>query len=343
MAKFMFLREDDMVKDKIRAGHWELKNRMVKAPIHSETCVNGRITEETLKHYKDRTEDGRFGLVVVEHCFVRKDGMASATQLGVENDEAIEGLKRICDIIHKNGSTAILQISHAGCGALRSVTGCQPVSASNISVNCGWPGAKPNPENPRPMTRNEILALEDCYIRAAERGMKAGYDGINIHSAHGYMLDQFFSPITNKRTDEYNGYTIEGRTRIHQEIILGIRHTIGDKPLLALRLGGCDYMEGGTTISDAVKACQIFEKLGVDLLDISGGLCCFTRPGHPEPGYFGDISEAVKKAVNVPVLLTGGVKTLQEAETLLAQQKADLIGVGRIITAQANWGKELLD
>ena len=152
-----------MVKDKIRAGHWELKNRMVKAPIHSETCVNGRITEETLKHYKNRTEDGRFGLVVVEHCFVRKDGMASATQLGVENDEAIEGLKRICDIIHKNGSTAILQISHAGCGALRSVTGCQPVSASNISVNCGWPGGKPNPENPEAFTLAEKLAKKTDY------------------------------------------------------------------------------------------------------------------------------------------------------------------------------------
>ena len=331
-----------LIKESIKVGNFTLKNRMVKAPIHSETCVDGRVTKETEKHYEDRTKGGRFGLVVVEHCFVRKDGMASATQMSASRDSDIDGLKRICDIIHSTGSVAILQISHAGCGASREVTGLQPVSSSNISVPCGWPNSKPNPELPRSLTVNEIHDLEGYYIRAAERAMKAGYDGINLHSAHAYMLDQFYSPITNKRTDEYNGYTIEGRTRIHMELIKGIREVIGDKSLFALRLGGCDYTTGGTTIADSVEACKRFEQAGVDLLDISGGTCCFTRKGHTYPGYFGDISEAVKKEVHIPVLLTGGVKTVEDAETLLQEQKADMIGVGRIITAHADWGMELI-
>lgn len=232
-----------LIKDKIKVGSFELRNRMVKAPIHSETCVDGKVTPETEQHYEERTKGGRFGLVVVEHSFVRKDGMASPTQLSSSRDSDIDGLKRICDIIHKNGSTAILQISHAGCGASRDFTGEQPVSSSNISVTCGWPNAKPNPEKPRPLTVNEIHDLEEAYFRAAERAMKAGYDGINLHSAHAYLLDQFFSPLINKRTDAYNGYTLEGRTRIHMELIKGIRQVIGDKSLFALRLGGCDYME----------------------------------------------------------------------------------------------------
>ena len=330
-----------LVKEKIKVGHHVLNNRMVKAPIHSETCVDGYITEETARHYEERTTGGRFGLVVVEHTFVRKDGMASPTQLSSSRDSDIEGLKRLCDIIHKNGSTAVLQINHAGCGADRIFTGLEPVSASNISVSCGWPESKPNPEKPRPLTVNEIQALEEAYIQAAERAMKAGYDGINLHSAHAYMLNQFYSPITNKRMDQYNGYTIEGRTRIHLELIKGIRQVIGEKSLFMLRLGGCDYRPGGSTIEDAVEACKLFEKAGVDLLDISGGTCCFTRKGHTYPGYFGDISEAVKKAVHVPVLLTGGVKTVADAEKLLQEGKADMIGVGRIITARPDWGMEL--
>ena len=307
-----------LIKDKIKVGSFELRNRMVKAPIHSETCVDGKVTPETEQHYEERTKGGRFGLVVVD------------------------GLKRICDIIHKNGSTAILQISHAGCGASRDFTGEQPVSSSNISVTCGWPNAKPNPEKPRPLTVNEIHDLEEAYFRAAERAMKAGYDGINLHSAHAYLLDQFFSPLINKRTDAYNGYTLEGRTRIHMELIKGIRQVIGDKSLFALRLGGCDYTVGGTTIEDAVWACRRFEEAGVDLLDISGGTCCYARKGHNYPGYFGDISEAVKKEVHIPVLLTGGVRTVQDAEILLKEEKADMIGVGRIITAKPDWGMELI-
>ena len=310
-----------LIRDKIKVGSFELRNRMVKAPIHSDTCVDGKVTPETEQHYEERTKGGRFGLVVVEHSFVRKDGMASPTQLSSSRDSDIDGLKRICDIIHKNGSTAILQISHAG---------------------CGWPNAKPNPEKPRPLTVNEIHDLEEAYFRAAERAMKAGYDGINLHSAHAYLLDQFFSPLINKRTDEYNGYTLEGRTRIHMELIKGIRQVIGDKSLFALSLGGCDYTVGGTTIEDAVWACRRFEEAGVDLLDISGGTCCYARKGHNYPGYFGDISEAVKKEVHIPVLLTGGVRTVQDAEMLLKEEKADMIGVGRIITAKPDWGMELI-
>ena len=121
-----------------------------------------------------------------------------------------------------------------------------------------------------------------------------------------------------------------------------IREIIGDKSIFALRLGDCDYKTGGTTIDDAVEACKRFEAAGVDLLYISVDLYCFTRKGYNYTGYFGDISEAVKKIVNIPVLLTGGIKTVADAAQILEEGKTDMIGVGRIITARANYGKELI-
>ena len=330
-----------MVKDKIKVGKLELKNRIVKAPIQSNTCILGKVTQNTISHYNDRTKGGRFGLVIVEHSFVRYDGMAGPSQMSASHDSDIEGLKRLLDLIHQNGSTAILQLSHAGCGAQRCCTGATPISASNLSIMCGLPNGQVNPETPKPMTKDDILAIEECFFYAAGRAMKAGFDGIEIHSAHGYLLNQFFSPITNRRTDEYNGQTLEGRIKFHKEIIYGTRQIIGNNAILALRIGGCDYIPGGTTIEDTVQAAKVFEKLGVDLLDISGGLCSFVRPNHPEPGYFSEISEAVKKAVRIPVLLTGGVKTIEDAEQLLFENKADMIGVGRVITKDARWGAEL--
>lgn len=325
----------------LMTGHHLLHNRMVKAPIHSETCVGGFVTAETERHYEERSRGGRFGLVVVEHSYVKRNGMASPTQLSSSRDEDIDGLKRLADIIHRNGSVAILQISHAGCGARRSFTGEESVSSSDISVTCGWPNSEPNPDKPRPLTVPEIHELEEHFLRAAARAMRAGYDGINLHSAHAYLLDQFYSPLINKRTDEYGGHTLEGRIRLHLELIRSLRQVIGPEALFALRIGGCDYTPGGTTIEDTVEACKRFEQAGVDLLDISGGTCCFTRQGHDYPGYFGDISVEVKKAVQIPVMLTGGVRNVKEAETLLLERKADLIGVGRIITAKADWGMEL--
>ncbi len=332
-----------MVKSSICAGRYSMKNRMVKAPIFTNSCVDGKITEKTIQHYEERLKGGRFGLVIVEHTYVRKDGMAAKTQLSASDDSDIEGLACLAEIVHKNGGFALLQLNHAGCDARREYAGLPAVSPSGLSTPAGLPGTPPNPDTPEILTKNEILALEDAYIRAAERAMKAGYDGVQIHSAHGYMLNQFYSPVSNRRIDEYNGYTIEGRTRVQREIIRGVRKVIRGG-LLSIRIGGCDYdMSGGTTIEDTVRAAKLYEKAGVDIIDISGGLSSFVRPGHTEPGYFGEITEAVKQEVHVPVVLTGGVKSVEEAEQLLREGKADMIGVGRAITADPNWGSELMD
>ena len=189
---------------------------------------------------------------------------------------------------------------------------------------------------PHPLTVDEILALEEVYAAAALRAVKAGYDGVEIHSAHGYLLNQFYSPLTNKRTDEYGG-PMENRMRFLLETVAAVRKVVGPDVPLAVRLGGADYLPGGSTEEDAVQASVMLEKAGVDLLDLSGGMCFYSRPDHKEPGYFSTMTEKIKKEVTIPVLLTGGVRTLEDAERLLAEGKADLIGVGRSLLKDAHW------
>lgn len=152
---------------------------------------------------------------------------------------------------------------------------------------------------------------------------------MEIHSAHGYLLDQFYSPVTNKRTDDYTGQTLAGRTRLHVEIIQAIRRQVGSDFVLSLRLGGSDYMDGGAVVGDVSEAAKIFETAGIDMLSLSGGMSFFFRPGHTEAGYFAELSAAAKIGTTLPVLLTGGIADGAEAEAFLEKGQADLIGIGR--------------
>ena len=190
------------------------------------------------------------------------------------------------------------------------------------------------------MTVEEIHCLERDFAQAALRAQAAGYDGVELHCAHGYLLNQFYSPLTNRRTDAYGAASVENRGRFLLETVRAVREAVGPQYPLAVRLGGADYCPGGATEEDAVALCRLLAEAGVDLLDISGGMCGFARPGHTEPGYFGTMTEKIRAAVSVPVILTGGIRRLEDAEALLSQGKADLIGVGRALLLDPDWPGE---
>ena len=325
-----------MLEKKIMLGKTELSNRLVMAPLCLDKSDRGSVSQKMLTHYDERTGGGCIGLAVIEHSFVRADGRYSLNQPSAARDEDVEGLRKLADVIHRNGSRTIVQISHAGAAAPEGLNGAESISPSGIS-NPLWDSKKGKPAPSRAMTTDDIREIIECFVRAALRVKAAGFDGCMIHSAHGYLLNQFFSPLTNKRRDDYNGYTIEGRTRLHIQIIKAIRMAAGEDFLLTLRLGGCDYAAGGSLIGDAVEAARLFEKAGLDAIDLSGGMCFYLRPGRTEAGYFSDLSSAVKREVSIPVILAGGVKTRRDAEMLLAGDKADLISVGRALAADSSW------
>ncbi|KLU67411.1 NADH oxidase [Desulfosporosinus acididurans] len=313
-----------------------LKNRLIMPPMATaKSGIDGGITQDILNYYEEKTKGGYLSLVIIEHSYVTLAGKASKNQLSVAEDSLIDGLKKLSNLIRNNGSKTVMQVNHAGSAASEEVTGMKPVGPSAISNP-----SKENAVMPISLDKEGIKEVVNDFKEAAVRVKKAGFDGVEIHSAHGYLLNQFLSPLTNKRTDEYGG-DITGRIKIHLEIIKAIREAVGDFPIL-LRMGATDYREDGLTIEDSQKAASAFAQAGVDILDISGGMCRYSLPGVQEPGYFAPYSAAIKAAVSIPVIVTGGITKTEDAEVILRDKKADLVGVGRAIYKDSNWAQNAM-
>jgi len=325
-----------LLNKSLEHGKLHLKNRLVMPPMAtSKSEEDGRISKDVLDYYDEKSKGGHIGLIIIEHSFVSMQGKANNRQLSIAEDGVVEGLKQLSEIIHKNGSKAVMQINHAGSAANEDVTGMEIVGPSAI-VN-----PRIGVAIPKELSENEIKQIVQDFKAAAIRVKKAGFDGVEIHSAHGYLLNQFFSPFSNKRTDEYGG-NMRGRIKIHLEIIREIREAVGaDFPIL-MRLGVADYLEGGITIEDSKFATQKFENTGLDMLDISGGFCGYIMPGATGQGYFAPLSKAIKDVVSIPVIVAGGITEVQVAEEILSTEKADLVGVARAIYKDSNWAKNAM-
>lgn len=317
----------------------ELANRLVMPPMATGKTPDGTVQDDLLAYYDARSKGGCIGLIVTEHAYISPEGKAHEGQLSVSRDTDIPGLTKLVETIHKNNTRVIAQINHAGSAAMEEITGYPAISAS-VTAQSGY--ARKSEKPVREMTADDMHTVAKKFAEAALRVKEAGFDGVEIHAAHGYLLDQFYSPLGNKRTDAYGG-DLDGRIHLISDVIHAVREAVGEDYLVALRLGACDYTEGGATIDDAVYACKKFEEAGVDLLDISGGFNGFTVKSRKGPGFFSDASSAIREAVHVPVILTGGVTKANEAEALLEEGAADLIGVGRAIFKDADWAKKEME
>lgn len=319
------------INQSLEINHKILRNRIVMPPMATGKAVEGMPSEAQIAYYKERAK--ATAMIIVEHEYISPEGMASKGQLSMADDSVINGYRKLTDAVHEKGAVILAQISHAG-GVARDIEGTS-VAPSAIVI-------RPNMPTPREMTADDISRVIQAFTEAAVRAKKAGFDGVEIHGAHGYLLNQFYSPLTNFRTDEYTGKNIEGRTRLHTEIIKSVRKAVGNDFIVALRFGACDYMDGGSEIKDIPEATHIFEQAGINLLDISGGHCIYTIKGNTEAGWFAELSKPAKQAVKIPVMLTGGVKTGDDAEKLLEEQASDLIGVGRSMMRDAEWTQKAL-
>lgn len=320
----------------LQAGSLTLVNRLVMPPMASSKAEqDGKVSRAMLDYYAEKSEGGYISLIIIEHSFIAPGGKASEKQLSVADDSTIEGLRELAAVIHSNGSKTVMQINHAGSATVKEITGADPAGPSAVS----------NPWNrkvPRELTHQEIKGIVKAFQDAARRVKMAGFDGVEIHSAHGFLLNQFLSPLTNKRSDAYGG-GLGNRIRIHREVIEAVRSAVGQDFPILLRLSLSDFMSGGTTVEDSRIAAQELEKGGINILDTSGGFSGFNIPGLTGQGFFAPFTEEMKKVVSIPVILTGGVTEAQAAEKLLAEGKADLIGVGRAMLKNSKWAKQAVE
>ena len=224
--------------DPLKVGSLELRNRIVMPPMATNyASSNGEVTEKLLKHYAVRSRD--LGLLIVEHSYIAPEGKASPRQIGAHSDDLIPGLARLVDSVHDNGAPIALQLNHGGGTTKREVTGTQPVAPSAV-IHPVW-----GTEIPHELSLEEIDGLVETYTAAARRAREAGFDAVEVHGAHGYLLCQFLSPATNKRRDEYGG-DLRSRTRLSCRIIDEVKRSLGkDFPVL-YRIGVTDLHPGGT-------------------------------------------------------------------------------------------------
>lgn len=219
-----------LLTEPLQIRNVRLRNRLVLPPMAINAAgASGKEAEHNAAYYAGKSADRSLGLIIQEHAFVSADGMLSKGQLSIADPEDAENLRVIVQAVHENGTPIFAQISHAGAMADVSQAGVLPLSPS---LRTDWPV--------RTATREDIARIVEDFTHAALRAKEAGYDGVEIHSAHGYLLDEFYSPLTNHRTDEYGG-SLENRVRIHREIIRSIRKAAGEDYPISLRLGALDY------------------------------------------------------------------------------------------------------
>jgi NADPH2 dehydrogenase len=314
--------------DPLSVGGLRLKNRIVMPPMANDLAtMKGEVTPALIAHYTRRAAG--VGLVIVEHSYVAKDGKLTSKQLGIYEDELIEGLADLAASIHAKGTPVCIQITHAGRRADSSTCGSQPVGPSAIR-------ASDSDEVPRELEKHEIEGLVKLFGEAARRACKAGFDAVEIHGAHGFLLNQFASPLSNRRTDEYGG-SFEKRIRFPLEVVEEVRKTVGSDFPLLYRLGTSDGQEGGVTIGECQAFARKLVEAGINMVDVSGGLVGSRPKGLVSQGYFLPIAEQIKQAVEVPVIGVGGIKDPEFADEAIRQKRVDLVAVGRAILVDPDW------
>jgi NADPH2 dehydrogenase len=308
----------------LKVKNYTLRNRIVLPPMQTgRASFEGAVTNRLINFYVRRS--AQLGLPIIEHSYVSSTGKIGPKQLAIHDETAISGFEKLANALHAVGAPAVVQISHAGGVTNKRAIGTEP--------------AGPSPrKKSRMLEASEIYAVADDFTLAAERAVKAGFDGVELHGAHGYLLNQFFSPLFNRREDEFGG-SLEKRMHFPLLVVEKVRRILGDR-LLLYRLGSDDLAPMGTHIEDSVEFAKKLEASGVDIIDVSGGMCgSQPRQLRLVKGYFIPQASAIKKEVNVPVIGVGGIREVEFADNLVREGKVDLVAVGRAFWSDNQWAE----
>ncbi|MDO4401914.1 MAG: FAD-dependent oxidoreductase [Clostridiaceae bacterium] len=310
-----------------------IKNRIVMTPMGTNYGEqNGEMSFLHMDYYEQRAKGG-VGLIIVENASVDSpQGSNGTTQLRIDHDNYIPRLFKLCETVHSHGACIAVQINHAGASALSSRINMQPVSASNLPSKKGG-------EIPRPLQKEEITAIVKKYGEAARRAQAAGFDAVEIHAGHSYLISQFLSPTTNNRTDEFGG-SKENRARFAKMVMDEVRSQVGPMFPIMIRISADELVEGGNTLEDTLELLEYFAE-EADIIDVSAGLTGSIQyqidANYLKDGWRSFMAKAVKEKFNKPVITTGNIRNPKIAEKILEDGDADLIGMGRGLIAEPEW------
>lgn len=309
-----------------------LKNRFVRSATWEGLATEQGETTPELVDRMTSLARGGVGLIITGHAHVSPEGQATPRQLGVFGDHLIPGLKSMVSEVHENNGRIVMQLAHAGLFAQTGLTGCPALAVSQPDGETEGPVTGPV----REMTPEDIEGLVSSFAQAAGRAQMAGFDGVQIHSGHGYLLSQFLSPAFNRRQDQYGG-PIENRARVHLRIYQAVRKVVGpDYPIL-IKMNGSDLRDKGLTREDALEAAMLFSDAGFDAIEVSGGIIRTGKLSPSRPGitkesreaYFSEYAALFKKRVKTPLILVGGLRSFAVAERIVADGIADYISMSR--------------
>jgi len=312
----------------VKIGTVEIPNRFARSATHDFMAENdGSITERQVLLYKNLAQ-GETGLIITGHAYVNPHGKASPFQIGVHEDSLIDGLRKITEAVHLYPSRIFLQLSHAGRQTKPKLCNCNPLAPSAVYE----PIFKITPKG---MDSDEIYQVIEDFIQASRRAKQAGFDGVQLHVAHGYLLSSFISPYTNRRKDKWGG-TLSNRLRIAVEIIKGIKGLLGKEFPVIVKLNSSDFLPSGLDIKESIQIAKKLEKEGIDGIEVSGGMAEAgegsvwkgLRP-EEEEGYFVHNAAKIRSAVSIPVFGLGGIRTFSVMEKFVKEGKADLISMSR--------------
>jgi NADPH2 dehydrogenase len=321
----------------ISISNKKFSNRIVLPPMATEKAnIHGEINDDIVNYYHNMAQTG-ISLLIMEHCYVMEEGKLNNKQISISKDSDVNGHKRVVNAIHDSKIFTALQINHAGSN-----------KSENVFDIIYGPSSVKNPKNeiiPEELTIQKIAEIVKAFGDAGRRAKESGYDMVEIHSAHGFLINQFLSPLTNIRKDKYGGDTNK-RMLVLKEIVEEIRGKTGKEYPIMVRLGISDnppnaiIYKNGLSLKYGIEIAKVLESLNIFILDISGGMCGSRPSAVNEDDYFVHFAKEAKLEIKTPLIITGGIINPENANNIIKSGYSDFVGIGRALVADNDWVKK---
>ncbi len=317
----------------IKIGNVEIKNRFMLAPMENGLAhMGGEVSDRLINFFVDRVKKG-VGIVITGSISVSPEGSGLPTQLAIYDDKFVDGLTKLCDSIHNAGGKIGAQLYHAGRQASEAVTGIQPIAPT--AMPCAIMS-----NNPREMTLEDIEEINQKFVDGAKRAVEAGFDMIEVHFAHGYLLHSFFSPHSNKRTDEFGG-SFENRCRFPMMVFKNIIKAVDGKIPVTIRISADEYLEDGLKYEEVKEICKLVKEEGGAAISLTAGsydsIEYTIQPMFVKQGFLIPYAEALKTEVDLPIIVAGRLNDGKLVERIIEEDKADMVAIGRGIIADEDF------